>query len=535
MRKIKFFTLATFPALLITNMIFGQAPNLGSAADYVLYTSSGAVGNTGTTHITGNVGTNVGAISSFGNIDGDMNSANAATLLCSTDLLIAYNELMGTTNTAAHGPVLGGGETLSPGIYSLAAAGSIAGSLTLDASGDSSAVFIFKIGGAFTSEASSEVILLNGTQACNVFWVAEGAIALAASTTMSGTLIAHDAAISMASAGKLEGRLFSTTGAVAIEESIARLPFGCGATILTGPAAPDLGVTECFALFTGNGPLSNTGLTYVTGDVGTNMGTTSGFTDLNVLGTIHTSPDAYTALCASDLNNVVTSMTAISSDIELLFPAQLGNNLQLTPHAYFMNGAATLTDTLFLNAQNNASAVFYLFIDGALTATPNSKILLMNGAQSKNVYWLVNGGVNLNDSSLMIGTIVSTNGAVDIYAGAYLDGRVLTTDGSFTTNVITAVHPTNCGPVGIESKEDKGLINIYPNPFKSTINIQFNNIYLAENTQISIYNVLGELMLQERLIKSFSVLNTGVLSPGMYFYAITDNQNLIQTGQLMTE
>ena len=48
-----------------------------------------------------------------------------------------------------------------------------------------------------------------------------------------------------------------------------------------------------------------------------------------------------------------------------------------------MNGAATLTDTLFLNAQGNSNAVFVIQINGALTTSTYSNIFLMNGAQSK--------------------------------------------------------------------------------------------------------------------------------------------------------
>lgn len=534
MKKNRLFTLACATILLCTSATYGQAPNLGTAASYALFTSNGAVGNTGISNVTGNVGTNLGAISAFGNIDGVMNSANAASLLCSTDLLSGYNDIMATTTTSAHGPVLGGGEILAPGAYSIPAAGSIAGILNLDAGGDPNAIFIFKIGGAFTTGASTEVMLSNGAQACNVFWVAEGAIALAASTTMKGTLIAHNAAISMAAGGNLEGRLFSTTGALAIDGSTARLPLGCAAA-LTGPTAPALGSTECYTLFTSNGSLANTGLTNVTGDIGSNLGTTSGFSAVNVIGTIHTAPDASTALCATDLTNVVSSMTAITADIELLVPAQLGNKLQLTPHAYLMNGAVTLTDTLFLNAQNNSGAVFYLFIDGALTAIANSKVILMNGAESKNVYWLVNGDISLNDNSLMVGTIIITNGSVDKKPGQYLDGRLLSTNGSFTTDSITAVHPTNCSTIGIDNIEDTESASVSPNPFASTINIQFNNAASADNAEISIYNVMGQLLFQEMLAESLSILNVADLPSGLYIYKITNNDQIIQLGQLIAE
>jgi hypothetical protein len=66
------------------------------------------------------------------------------------DLTNAYNTLMGVAGTnTIHAPAFGSGETLNAGVYTIGAAGSVAGSLTLDALGDPNAVFIFRYGGAF--------------------------------------------------------------------------------------------------------------------------------------------------------------------------------------------------------------------------------------------------------------------------------------------------------------------------------------------------------------------------------------------------
>ena len=207
---------------------FSQAPDLGTAANFVLFTKTGAVGNTGISHVVGYVGTNNGAITGFEpptTIAGNIESANATTTQCALDVQAAYDELFNTAATStSHTPTFGSGETLFAGVYSIAAAGSAAGNLTLDAQGDPSAVFIFKFGGAFTTGASTTVNLINDASACNVFWVAEGAISMAASTTMKGTLIANNGAISMGAGGLLEGRMLSTTGAASIYQVEASAP-----------------------------------------------------------------------------------------------------------------------------------------------------------------------------------------------------------------------------------------------------------------------------------------------------------------------
>ncbi|HMH34333.1 MAG TPA: ice-binding family protein, partial [Puia sp.] len=161
----------------------------------------------------------------------------------------AWSYLANLAPTSAHGPVLGGGETLFAGVDTLAAAGSIVGVLNLDAQGNPNAVFIIKTGGALTTAASATVNLINGAVACNVFWVAEGAISMATMTVMKGTLISHNGAVDMGAGGIIEGRLLSTAGAVSIYGTHADMPLGCGRPILTGPVAPNLASTNVMHCF----------------------------------------------------------------------------------------------------------------------------------------------------------------------------------------------------------------------------------------------------------------------------------------------
>ena len=217
-------------------MANAQAPDWGTAYNYVLFTSAGALGNTGASNLGGNMGTNAGAMTGFesSTISGSTDLVNNASAQCATDLEIAYTQLHNTaTNTATHAASFGAGETIFPGVYAISGAGSVGGNLYLDAKGNMDAVFILKFGGAFTTGAASSIFLSNGAQACNVFWVAEGAIAMGAGTAMVGTLIAHNGAISMGAGGHLQGRLFSTAGAASVYTLTATLP-------LLSPLAPKL-------------------------------------------------------------------------------------------------------------------------------------------------------------------------------------------------------------------------------------------------------------------------------------------------------
>jgi hypothetical protein len=65
-----FFTAVSI--ILFPKINFGQTPNLGTTADFVLFTTNGAVTNVGITHLTGHVGSNVGGSTGFGNVDGTL-------------------------------------------------------------------------------------------------------------------------------------------------------------------------------------------------------------------------------------------------------------------------------------------------------------------------------------------------------------------------------------------------------------------------------------------------------------------------------
>lgn len=433
---------------LIPNLNFAQAPTLGTAADFVLFTSVGAVSNTGITHLTGNVGTNSGLSTGFGNVDGVMHDNDGASATCAADLTLAYNQLNAAVPTFFPAPLLGSGQILNAGVYSIAGPTTLNLDLTLDALGDPTAVFIFQIGGAFSTGANAKVKLVNGAQACNVFWKVEGLVSMGPATLMRGTVIANNAAINMTTNDTLEGRALSTAGAITVDGTFAYTPIGCGSPILTGPLAPNLASTACYAIFSSIGPVTNVGVTNVIGDVGTDNGLTTGYNPLLVVGAIHPIPDGSTAVCATDLVNVYNYLNTLPFDIELLYPAQFGNNLVLTPHTYRMNAAVTFTDTLYLNALGDANAVFVIQINGALSTSTYSKVILINGAQAKNVFWKVEGAVTINDYSIFNGTIICNNGAISLNTGATVNGRVLTTTGAVNTAAVTVnIPPGTCGAI----------------------------------------------------------------------------------------
>ena len=417
---------------LMPNTNYGQAPTLGTAANFVLFSSNGAVTNSGNSHITGDVGqaSPAGSISGFGNVNGSMHNGDAVAIAAAADLLTAYAQLNAAVPTAVTGPTLGNGDTLIAGVYSVLSAGTLNGNLTLNGQGNANAVFIFQIGGAFSTNAVSKIKLINGAQACNVFWKVEGQVIMGAASTMRGTVVANAGAITMTANDSLEGRMLSTTGAVTITGVRAALPLGCGAAMLTGPTAPTFGSATCYAIFSGTSNITNSGTTHVIGDIGSNGGTTSGFNPAFVTGTIHTNPDVSTANASVDVNNTYSYLNALPYDIDLLFPAALGNGLTLTPHTYRLNGPTTLTDTLYMDAEGDTDAVFVLQVNSSFTSMPNSRVVLVNGARANNIYWKVDNNVLINTFSFFNGNIVADNGTFNINNNAVVNGRALINTGT---------------------------------------------------------------------------------------------------------
>jgi hypothetical protein len=440
-------TAVTLLALPKTN--YGQTPNLGTATNFALFTTVGAVNISGISQLTGDIGTNSGSTTLFTNVNGNIHDQDGTSGQCAADLLLAYNQLNATVSTSTLAPSLGNGQTVFAGVYAIAGASTLDLDFTLDAQGFSNAVFVFQISGSFSTGANAKVKLINGAQASNVYWQVEGLVSMATGTTMRGTVIANNAAINMMAGDTLEGRALSISGALTIDGSMVYTPIVLGSSLLTGPIAPILASTECYALFSSDGPIQNSGPTMATGDIGTNVGLTTGFDTLNVIGKVHLIADVSTGACAADLLNVSNYLNALTPDITLLYSPLLGNNLVLTPHTYAINGATTFTDTLYLNGMNNTDAVFVIQIFGALSTSTYSKVILTNGTQAKNVYWQVNGAVSINDYSVFNGTIIANNGAINLGTGVVLNGRALSTTGALTITAVTVLQPNAVGAGGI--------------------------------------------------------------------------------------
>lgn len=201
--------------LLLPGLSQGQAPDLGSAADFAAFTTVGAFNNDGTSVVVGDIGTNAGAFNGFppGIVVGQTHVADGISAQAATDLGIAYNAVSALDQCSVLGTTLGNGQVLTPGVYCLGAASTLNGALILNGQNDPDAVFIFKIDGALSANALSLVTLINSANFNNVYWQITGRFDLGEGSVFRGTVLGGGA-IELAEGSAIVGRALTTAGAI---------------------------------------------------------------------------------------------------------------------------------------------------------------------------------------------------------------------------------------------------------------------------------------------------------------------------------
>jgi len=99
---------------------------------------------------------------------------------------------------------------LDPGVYNSGGADlGLTGVLTLNAHGNSCAVFIFQASSTLTINVGSSVVLENGAKADHVFWTVASSATLDGSGSFKGNILVHTAITLITGEGVVEGRLLA--------------------------------------------------------------------------------------------------------------------------------------------------------------------------------------------------------------------------------------------------------------------------------------------------------------------------------------
>jgi len=221
--------------------------------------------------------------------------------------------------------------------------------------------------------------------------------------------------------------------------------------------APPLGTTAGFALFSASGAFNEQGsASTVTGDVGTNVGAFNLFPPGTLIGQKHVA-DATSAQAAIDVAAAYNSL--LGRTCGSTHGVGLGGGETLGPNVYCLTAASTLTGNLNLDGSGDPNAIFIFKINGAFATAAGSTVTLNNSASLCNVFWQVNGEVDLGSGSVFNGTIVA-NGAINLLAGATLHGRGLTQAGAvnLNNNTVTIASCAPAPPGTVPTLSEWGLI-----------------------------------------------------------------------------
>ena len=212
---------------------------LGTADSFAVLAGSG-ITNTGPSVINGDIGSYpTTSITGFppGTVNGTNHGGDADTQGAKSDLVTAYNDAAGRTPVTTV-PTELGGTTLTHGVYSSAAGTfGITGALTLDAEGDSSAVFIFQMASTLTTATASSVVLIGGAQSCNVFWQVGSSATLGGSTSFRGNILALTS-ITLVTSATVDGRALARNGAVTLDTNTITTATCAAAPTATPTATP---------------------------------------------------------------------------------------------------------------------------------------------------------------------------------------------------------------------------------------------------------------------------------------------------------
>ncbi len=210
--------LALLLSVLFADSAMGAASGvgLGSAASFSVLGGS-TVTNTGPTTVSGDLGLSPGSsVTGAPQVLGQTHVDDAVAIGAKSALTTAYNDAASRPSSGSAGTDLAG-QTFLPGVYTASSSLLLSlGSVVLDAQGDPDAVFVFQIGSTLVTGSSTTVELVNGAQACNVFWQVGSSATLGTGTRFAGTIMAL-ATITANTSATIHGRLLAQTGAVNLD------------------------------------------------------------------------------------------------------------------------------------------------------------------------------------------------------------------------------------------------------------------------------------------------------------------------------
>lgn len=205
--------------LLVSILIVFTIAFLPNELDQFAVLGSSTVTNSGSSLVNGDIGLYPGtSITGFppGQIIGGAQQVNNNAATLGQQKLITFASSL--SSLACQFNFTGqdlGGKTLTPGIYCTNGGATITGILTLDGQNSSSPLWVFQISTTLDTSSSSQILFVNGSSPCNVFWNLGTSATLGASSSFKGVINAYSS-ISLGTSAAVVGKLLAQNGAVTL-------------------------------------------------------------------------------------------------------------------------------------------------------------------------------------------------------------------------------------------------------------------------------------------------------------------------------
>jgi hypothetical protein len=307
--------LAIVTAFITVGSVAGAAEpvGMGAAGAYAVIANQ-TITNGGNTTLNGHVGLSPGsAVTGFETVtlNGELHLADTNADNAMAAMSAAYNNAAGQTVSATIGTELGGTTVPGGGVYNSGSGTfEITGTVILDGQNDPNAVFIFQMGSTLVTAGSATVSLINGAQACNVYWRVGSSATLGAANTFRGTILAATS-ITLGAGTTIAGRALARDGSITLSANTIT-PVGCAAPVVVtttstvaATTTTAVGATTTTAAGGATTTTAAGGATTTTVQGVTTTSTVAGSTDTTVAG------DTTTTLFPEELSRLVGPSTTM--------------------------------------------------------------------------------------------------------------------------------------------------------------------------------------------------------------------------------
>eukprot|EP00798_Chlamydomonas_sp_ICE-L_P024030 gene24030-biopygen18533 len=320
-----------------------------------------------------------------------------------------------------------GGVTFTPGLYKTTGALEVStGTLYLSGKG----VYIFQMETTLSMSTGRQMVLADGAEAGDIFWVVGSSATFEANSLVMGTVMAHQS-ITVKTGASITGRLLAINAAVTMQSNTVAFPADASGSRrrqleevysveAVSPEAVDLLFAEHFTVLA-YATITNSGATKIGGLIGVSPGSAvTGQTEITYYDLPELNDRASTEAAATAKADVTTAYNDVKGrevNVVNLDRVNIGG-LTFTPGLYKTTGALEVSSG---DLTLSGDGVYIFQIEETFSVSSNLKMTLKDGAKACNVFWQIGSAANFAVGAEAEGTFMA-HAKIDVWSGAKITG-----------------------------------------------------------------------------------------------------------------